>query len=75
LHNDQHQSPAIQATNSNNNETTNVQRKTYATMMQLIAGSIIGESVYTQIYDDLDNDQDSVDTSPSSNKFVTPTLS
>ena len=44
-------------------------------MLQLIAGSIIGESVYTQIYDDLDNNQDSADTSPSSNKLVTPTLS
>ena len=41
-------------------------------MMQLIAGSIIGESVYTQIYDDLDNDQDSADTSPSSEKLSLP---
>ena len=44
-------------------------------MLQLIAGSIIGESVYTQIYDDLDINQDSEDTCPSSNKFVPPTLS
>ena len=44
-------------------------------MLQLLAESIIGGDVYTQIYNDLDNDQDSADTSPSLNKFVTPTLS
>ena len=44
-------------------------------MLQLIAGSMIGESVYTQVYDDLDKEEDNSDTASSSNKFVTPTLS
>ena len=44
-------------------------------MLQLLAESIIGGDVYTQIYNDLDNDQDSADTSTSSKTIVTPTLS
>ena len=75
LHTAQHQTSAVQTTSSDNSEPANVERKSYTTMLQLIAGSIIGESVYTQIYDDLDNNQDSEDTCPSSNKFVPPTLS
>ena len=37
-------------------------------MIQLIAGSIIGESVYTQIYDDLGKEEDNLDTVFSSDK-------
>jgi hypothetical protein len=38
-------------------------------MLKLISGSMIGESVYTKLYDDLDKVEDT------SNKFSTPTLS
>ena len=44
-------------------------------MLQLIAGSVIGDSIYTQAYENLDEEEDSPDTLPSTNQFVTPTLS
>ena len=64
-----------QSTSSDNRQPSHVQRKGYATMLQLIAGSIIGDRIYTQAYDDLDEEVDSADSSPSTNQFVTPTLS
>jgi hypothetical protein len=44
-------------------------------MLQLIAGSIIGEYVYMTLYDDLDKEEGTPDTAISSIKFATPMFS
>jgi hypothetical protein len=44
-------------------------------MLQLISGYIIGESVHTTLYDDLDNVEDILNTAILSTNVSTPTLS
>ena len=41
-------------------------------MLQMIDGSMIGERVYTTVYDDLDKEEDNSDRVVSSNKFGMP---
>jgi len=75
LYSGEPQSSVNQSTSSDNGQPSHVQRKSYATMLQLIAGSIIGDKVYTQAYEDLHEEVNSADSSPSTNQFATPTLS
>ena len=67
-----HQSAASQTISSNNSESFSVHRTTYYVMLQMIDGSMIGERVYTTVYDDLDKEEDNSDRVVSSNKFGMP---
>ena len=69
LHTEQHQTSSDQTTQPSKSDAANGNCSTYSTMLRLISGSMIGESVYTKLYDDLDK----VDNT--TNKFSTPTLS
>ena len=69
LHTEQHQTSSGQSTQPSKSNTDTDSHSIYSTMLKLISGSMIGERVYSKVYDNLDKVDDTT------NRFMTPTLS
>ena len=69
LHTEQHQTSSGQSTQPSKSNTDTGSHSTYSTMLKLISGSMIGESIQSKVYDNLDKVDDTT------NRFSTPNFS